>query len=314
MKLSRFSVAAVVIAAFVAAEAFAQVGSVLGRLVDDQGNPVVDAECTIELSGGGGRRTKTKTKDDGSFVKPGLRPGVYTIRCEKEGYRPLPLQTQVSAVGQGDLGERVMFPLADGELSEKDHARATELLEGVQDDSATDEETLAKLLELHEMLPDEKAVVFNIAGTYESMGDTENAVKYYTLAADGDPELAYNSWVAIGDIHGKARAWADAAAAMKNAVDIKQTNAIDMFNYAVYAQNAGDAAAAKAAYEKVIEVDPNQAVAYYQLGMIAVGEMENDVALGNFEKFIALAPDHDRADEAQGVIDALQAAADREKQ
>ena len=61
----------------------------------------------------------------------------------------------------------------------------------------------------------------------------------------------------IGDIHGKARQWADAAAAMKKAMDIKQIDPVAMFNYAVYAQNAGDADAATVAYEKTIEIDPN---------------------------------------------------------
>ena len=38
MKLSRFSVAVAAMFALVAAEAFAQVGSVLGKLVDEKGN------------------------------------------------------------------------------------------------------------------------------------------------------------------------------------------------------------------------------------------------------------------------------------
>ena len=123
MKLIRFSVAVAAMFAFVAAEAFAQTGAVLGRLVDEQGDPVAGAECTIELSGGGGRRTKAKSKDDGSFVRGGIRPGMYTIRCEKEGFQPLALQTEVSSMGRADLGRQVMFRLAEGELSEKDHTR-----------------------------------------------------------------------------------------------------------------------------------------------------------------------------------------------
>lgn len=315
MKLSRFWVAVAAMFAFVAVEASAQVGSVLGKLIDEQGNPVAGAECTVQKSGGGGRKAKMTTKDNGSFVKPGLRPGMYSIRCEKEGFRPLPLEVQVSAFGQGDLGTQVMFPMAAGELSEKDHERATALLSDVNEatESGNDEETLAKLLELYEMMPTSTEILFNIASTYESMGDTDNAIKYYTEAAEKNPDLAYDSWLAIGDLRGKARQWADAAAAMKKAMDIKQIDPVAMFNYAVYAQNSGDADAATVAYEKTIEIDPNRAVAYYQLGLIAVGQAQNDVAMAHFEKFIALAPDHDRADEAQGVIDALKAAEERAK-
>ena len=49
------------------------------------------------------------------------------------------------------------------------------------------------------------------------------------------------------------------------------------------------------------------------MGLIAVSNAENDMALAHFEKFIALAPDHDKVDEAQGVIDALKAAKERSK-
>lgn len=315
MKLSRFSVALAAMFAFVAAEAFAQTGSVMGKLVDDQGNPIAGAECIIELSGGGGRRTKATSKDDGSFARQGIRPGMYTIRCEKDGFQPLALQTEVSSMGRADLGRQVLFPLAEGELSEKDHARATALLADVSgsSESGDDEEALKKLFELYELMPTSSEIVFNIATTYERMGDVENAVKYYTQAAEENPDLAYDSWLAVGDLQGKARQWAEAAAAMKKAMDIKQTDSVAMFNYAVYAQNAGDADAAIVAYEKTIEIDPNQAVAHYQLGLIAVGKAENDVALAHFEKFIELAPDHDKADEAQGVIDALKAAEERAK-
>lgn len=315
MKLSRFSVAVAAMFALFAVEALAQVGSVLGKIVDEKGNPVAGAECTVQKSGGGGRKMKMTTKDNGSFVKPGLRPGMYSIRCEKEGFRPLPLEVQVSAFGQGDLGTQVMFPMAAGELSEKDHARATALLADVNEatESGNDEETLTKLLELYEMMPTSTEILFNIASTYESMGDTENALKYYADAAEKDPDLAYDSWLAIGDIHGKSRQWADAAAAMKTATDIKAIDPVAMFNYAVYAQNAGDADAATVAYEKTIEIDSSQAVAYYQLGLISVGKADNEAALAHFEKFIALAPDHDKVDEAQGVIDALKAAEERAK-
>ena len=315
MKVSRFSVTATAVFSSVAAEAFAQTGAVLGRLIDNQDNPVAGAECIIELADGGGRRAKAKSKDDGSFARGGIRPGMYTIRCEKEGFQPLALQTEVSSMGRADLGRTVMFPLAEGELSEKDHARATALLADMtgSSESGDNEEALKKLFELYELMPTSTEIVFNIAGIYESMGDGENAVKYYTQAAEENPELSYDSWLAIGDIHGKATQWADAAAAMKKALDIKQVDSVAMFNYAVFAQNAEDVDAATVAFEKTIEIDPTQAIAYYQLGLIAVGKAENDAALANFEKFIALAPDHDRADEAQGVIDALNAAKERSK-
>lgn len=305
MSSIRVSALMTVVFAFVAAESFAQRGSLRGRIVGEDGNPIEGVECSVELSEGG-RSTSAETKDDGQFVRGGLRPGTYTITCEKEGYRRLALSTNVSGFDQANLGERVMYRLQPGELSEAEHARATELLEefNMSTESGNEQATLESLMELKEMMPESPEVHFNIASTYEKMEDQDNALLYYEKTTELKADF-YEAWLAIGDIHGKRQEWADAQSAMKKAIDLRATDPIAVFNYSVYAQNAGDAAAAKAGYEKVLAIDPNRALAHYQLGLIAVGAQENDAALAHFEKFLELEPNHPQAEAAKGVIDAL---------
>jgi tetratricopeptide (TPR) repeat protein len=290
------------------ADAFAQRGAIRGKLVDEEGKPVEGVACRVELSGGGGRESTVTSKDNGQFVKNGVAAGTYTITCEKEGYRQLSLATQVSGFEQSDLGEHVLYRLAPGELSEKDHARATELLEDFKDAAASDDyqATLDSLFELQKMLPDNPEIVFNIAGTYEKAGDDAKALEYYTKTTEMKSDF-YDAWTAIADIHGRRKEWAEASAAAKKALEIKSTDPIFVFNSAVYAQNAGDMDSAKAGYEKTLELDPKRVMAHYQLGLIAVSKGANDEALAHFEKFIELAPDDPQAKAAQGVIDALKA-------
>jgi predicted TPR repeat methyltransferase len=66
---------------------------------------------------------------------------------------------------------------------------------------------------------------------------------------------------------------------MKKAMDLKATDPIALFNYAVYAQNAGDLAAAESAYEKTLALDPGRALAHYHLGLMAVNKEQNDAAI-----------------------------------
>ena len=310
MKFNRWTVVAAAIFALVAADAFAQAGSIRGKILDEDGNPLAGVECSIELSGGSmGRRTIATTKDNGMFTKGGVRSGMYTITCEKEEYRKLPLQIQVSAFSESWLGEQVMFKRAAGELSEKEHARATELLSefNTASDAGDHAETLAKLLELKEMMPDSTEIYFNIGTTYDQMGDKENAIEYYTIAAEENPDLAYDSYLAVADLRGAAQEWPEAAAAMKKAIDIRATDALAVFNYAVYVQNSGDQDSALAAYEQTIELEADNALAYYQAGLILVGKLENEKALAHFKQFLTLAPDHPRAPNAQEVVTALNA-------
>jgi tetratricopeptide (TPR) repeat protein len=289
-----------------AAEAFAQRGAFRGKLIDEQGNPMEGVVCRAELDGGGGRETSVTSKKNGEFVKAGLQVGNYVVTCEKEGYRPLPLGAQVSSSEQADLGTNTMYRLSPGELSEKDHARAQELLEKFNLSSSSDDHqgTLESLFELDKMLPDNAEVQFNIASTYEKLGDPDKALEYYGKSTTLKPDF-YEAWLAVADIQGKKKAWPDAASAMKKAVDLKATDPIVLFNYAVYAENAGDVAAAETAYAKTLELDPSRATAHYRLGLIAVNKGDNDAALGHFEKFLEIAPTDPQAEAAKQVIEAL---------
>jgi tetratricopeptide (TPR) repeat protein len=246
------------------------------------------------------------TKKNGEFVKAGIPVGNYVVSCDKEGYRPLRLPAQVSSNEQADLGTVTMYRLAPGELSEKDSARATELLEKFNISTKSDDHqaTLASLLELAKMLPDNPEIQFNIASTYEKLGDMDKALEFYQKAGELKPDF-YDAWLSIGDIQGKRKAWPEAAAAMKKAIDLKATDPIALFNYAVYAQNAGDLAAAESAYEKTLALDPGRAMAHYQLGLMAVSKEQNDAAIAHFEKFLELAPNDPQAEAAKGVITAL---------
>ena len=164
-----------------------------------------------------------------------------------------------------------------------------------------------KLFELKELMPESTEIDFNIGSTYESAGNKAKAIEYYEKAANANPELAYDAWLAVADLHGRDKEWPEAATAMGKAMDLRETDAVAMFNYGVYLMNSGDGAGAKVAYEKTIAIDPNRPLAYYQLGLIAVSNAENDVAIQHFEKFLELQPDHPQAPAAQEVIDALKA-------
>jgi len=306
MKSIRWTAVAAAFGILVTADAFAQRGAVRGKLVDEGGQPLEGIECRIELHGGGGRATSVTTKKNGEFVKAGLLVGNYVVTCEKEGYRPVPLAAGVSSGEQVDLGTNTMYPLAPGELSEKDHARAKELLEKFNISSESDDHqgTLNNLFELQKMMPDNPEINFNIASTYEKLGDTDKALEYYQKTGELKPDF-YETWLAVADIYGKKKSWPEAAAAMKKAVDLKATDPIVFFNYAVYAQNAGDAAVAEAAYQKTLELDPKRALAHYQLGLISVNKQLNEAAIAHFEKFLELAPTDPQAEAAKGVIEAL---------
>jgi vitamin B12 transporter len=70
-----------------AAVAFAQSGSVRGRVVDPQRVAVADATVMLTAPGSGGPRT-ARTAADGTFTFEGVAPGAYVLRVESTGFSP----------------------------------------------------------------------------------------------------------------------------------------------------------------------------------------------------------------------------------
>src|SRR5512147_90586 len=76
--------------------AAAQTGSARGKVLDDKGQPVLDAKVTIEFMGGITRKFETKTNKKGEFMQVGMQPGPYRFTVAKEGFAPAMSEIRVS--------------------------------------------------------------------------------------------------------------------------------------------------------------------------------------------------------------------------
>ena len=65
----------------------AQTGTARGKIMDDKGQPIVDAIVTIEYQGGVTRKYETKTNKKGEYTQVGIYPGVYKVTVTKEDAR-----------------------------------------------------------------------------------------------------------------------------------------------------------------------------------------------------------------------------------
>src|SRR5271169_5389325 len=99
------------------AAAFAQTESarLSGRVTDLSGAAIVAAECKItnnetDIS------TTTLTNDDGTYVLPDLRPAIYRLTIQKEGFRT-DVHPNLQLYVQDAVSEN--FTLALGPMSER---------------------------------------------------------------------------------------------------------------------------------------------------------------------------------------------------
>ncbi len=78
-------IALVALLAAVSASAQTQTGTIIGRIVDEQG--AVLPGVTVTLTGGQGSQTQV-TDDKGEYRFQGLTPGMYEVKSELSGFAP----------------------------------------------------------------------------------------------------------------------------------------------------------------------------------------------------------------------------------
>lgn len=308
MKRSVFAGALLVAFVFLCEEAAAQTGTARGKVLDDKGQPLVEAAVLLEFKGGVTRKYETKTNKKGEFTQVGVYPGPYRITVSKDGYQGGYIDTRIS------LGDPTYVP--DFKLVSR----------AVAAQAATDKGA------------EELNAIFKRAGELTQAGRLDEAEAAYKeiLAKRSFPEVHFN----LGYIYGQRKDWAAAEAAFQKAIELRpdygeayvalakvyqdsgqgtkamevlakaaaanQQDAKVQFNLGVFHLNAGKSDEAIAAFQKAAELDPANPEVYYHLGTLAVGQNKVPEAISYLEKYLSMNPQNPgNVATAQGLLQAL---------
>ena len=291
--------------ALAAGEARAQTGTARGKVLDQKGEPIVDAKIVLEYQGGVARKYETKTNKKGEYTQVGLASGTYRITASKEGLAPFFIETRIS------LGEATYVP--DIKLAS---AQAVAQAAAAQ---AADEITPA----------------FNAAVELARAGkldEAEAAYKALAVKAPSIPEIHLN----LGFLYRQKKDWAAAEAAYNKALELRPNysdanagllavyqasgqadkaaalatsaggDAKVQFDMGATYLNAGKYEEALAAFQKAAAADPSNPETYYHLGTIYVGMNKIAEARTNLEKYVSMNPKNaQNLATAQGLLQAL---------
>ena len=288
-----------------AAPALAQRGAIRGKIVDPDGNPVPDVQVSIVLLDGGGRPIRVRTNDSGEFLRAGIPVQMYRVSFELEGWEPLQAMVTVSNGGQSVINE-TLHPLPEGVLSQAQADRANGHQQAAQDAFQDGDfgRAVTEWQGFLAFLPNEAAAHFNLAAAHERLEDLPAAIAAYEAAYALDGSML-EALMAVGDLHGRQREWDEALNAFDRAMELVEGNAVNLFNYAVYASNAGKVELADEFYAKSAEADPEFAPAHLQIGMARAREEDREGAIAAFERFLELDPDGAQAVMVQEILDQL---------
>ena len=248
-------------------------GMVKGVVMDDKGQPVVDAKITIEMNGGTGRKFETKTNKKGEYIQIGLGSGSYKITAEKDklGSAPATVQVRANATQEANLTLAMASVSAAKEVQAKNAAITKTFDEGVQlSNAGQHDQAIAKFNEAILIIP-----------------------------------TCYNCYNNIGFSYTVKKDYASAETAYRKSMELKPDDAAAYVALAGIFFNTGKAADAKPLVEKAVTLDPSNADAHYILGMTLVTDNAAK-AKSEFEEFVKLAPTAPNAAIAKSLIAELE--------
>lgn len=307
-----------------AAPAFAQaMGSVRGRIVDEAGKPVPEAEVILEYTGDVAITVTLKTNTRGDFTRSGLRTGVWKLQASKGTLIGRNNAVRVNISDMTTLEPLVIkVPTATAttdttDMTAEDVAARNKLMETMKAEfeagmallDTDPAAAVAKFTTVAEKIP-------NCGLCYTRVGDAQLKAKNeaaaeaaYLKAIDVDPKSA-DAYSALAGLYNQQKKFGEAAKMSAKSNELQDTtgtggNAADVLNQGIIHWNAGQYPEAKAQFERAVKLDPKLADAHFRLGMANVNLGQLPDAVKAFEEYLKLAPTGENAELAKGILKSI---------
>jgi tetratricopeptide (TPR) repeat protein len=303
--------------------ASAQSGSVKGKVVDAQGNPIDGAQVDILSIDQGGKPLTVKTKKDGTYMQVGLAPGNYKMTVSK-GDLTVAQNVHVGldmtnrdfklakAAGEGPSKEEVAKAKAKSDAAQKAFGDGVQL----ENDQKYDE-AIAKFQEVIASVPNCPECYANIGTAQANAKKYDDAETSFKKAIELKPDMA-DAYTGLANVYNAQHKFDQAQEASKKALELSQgqggatgaagaaaatgASASAVYNQGVILWNAGKIPEAKAQFEQAVKLDPNNADGHYWLGMALVNGGDTAGAKPEFETYLKLAPNGSNAATAKAVL------------
>jgi tetratricopeptide (TPR) repeat protein len=310
----------------VAAPTYAQMGSVRGKVVDEAGNPVPNADVSYEFVGGDvDRSAKGRTNAKGEFVQAGLlvaggRWRVSVTTKDGKSGRSLDLDVptgSVFAIPDIVVKPGKLAPASDPKMNkdelEKLNKRNADL-EKRFNESKVDIEAgnfAAAITKLEGVANEvEKCGVcyIRIGDAYMKLKDLPNAEKAFLMAISFEGKTPNpDPYSALATIYNEQKRLDEAAQMSQKASDLQAASGgpvdpVAVYNQGVILWNQGKGAEAAAQFQKAVAANPRNPEAQYMLGLTLYSSGKMAEAKAPLQEYLKLAPTGTNADGAKALL------------
>ena len=282
---------------------WSQHGKIIGTVTDKEGNPQENVTVTIVSVQSSARKVEVKTNKDGRFSQIGLWPDYYNVTFKKSGFMPFSREIRVRIAAPTEL--EVILDTAQ-DMMERNLSQADKLfLEGnkLYAEQKYDEaiEFYNKALEISQS---QWGYYFNLGLAHKKTEQKEDAIAAFKKALEINPE-SYSINKELGQLLALEENYEEAKNYYAKASEISDDDPEAFYNLGVCLANLGDQKGALAAFLKAIEFKEDYADAYYQIGTLYINQNNVEAAIKNLEKFLELAPEHEKAPVSKQLLDYL---------
>jgi len=305
-----------------AVPAFAQNGSLSGKVIDKEGKPGTGMVVSIDRKDIAGH-FEVKTDNKGAFFHAGLPTGMYKVTLSKDGTTitfadnikitfggttPLDFDlTKQQAAPAGISAEEQAKIDAEKKAVEDTKAAFTNGLAALQAKQYAEASTLLK--EAADKDPTQHVIFANLGEAYSGARKYPEAIDAYKKAIELKPD-EFGYYNNLGIAQGNAGQVDDAIATLKKASEINPTQAPQAYyNLGAVLSNKGRTKDAAEAFKQAIALKPDMSQAYLQLGISYFGTPTTmGDAIPVLQKFLTMNPSATDKETATQLISAAQAA------
>jgi len=306
------SLAALII--LVAGPAFSQAGHGKGRLggllLDPDSKPVAGIKMTLTFSENKKLFFEDTTGKKGEWSFIGLGTGNWILSASVPGYQPV---EQTINVSQLAVNPKVQVVLKKPEKTPGvlQDEKSVELLEQgnqLYKDGQYDE-AIAAYQKFQEANPGLYQIQISIADCYREKGEFDKAIALYNevigqSASDATMgrDMAAKALAGIGNSHLKQGRLQEAQGFFEKSIETSPKDEILAYNVGeIYFSNQALDQAVRY-FELAAQIKPSWPDPFLKLGYVYLNKADNAKAAENFEKFLVLEPEGERAALAKNIL------------
>jgi len=314
---------ALAVGLLVATPAHAQMGSIKGKVVDEQGAPVPDADLTFDFIGDVNRQFKGKTDKKGEYIRAGLQVvgGKWRVTATKDNLvgRSQDLDVPIGSafpvpdivIKAGKLAPAAGAAGASKEDAEKRNKRNAELEKSFNEAKAASsagnyDEAIAKLQAVATQVEKCAPCYVFIGDAYLKKKDLDNAEKSFLKAIEFD-DKSTDSYNALATLYNEQKKFDEASKMSAKANELMSAGGgaadpIAVYNQGVILWNQGKGPEAVAQFQKAVAANPKYADAQYMLGLALYSTGKVPEAKAPLEEYLKIAPTGTNADTAKALL------------